>query len=215
MKLTARHWVMIIVGLLAFVWLASFFSGCPVPGNRKESKEIKELVKRIDALSAQVQQYKDSVTQRNNQLQDSVRQLLDERAELTAEINQLKGKASVYIGQIRTAKIAKDTPRIVQNCDSLVTHHEEYVEQSERRDSLATAAIEMQQEVIAGKDSIINRQTVLQAEIRSALGTTSNAYNELSTDYRKLTRRYKWGKIKEKGLAATTLILLGTLILKK
>ena len=144
--------ITILFGIISSV--STFFLLSSMEGFKAEIKESKNVVKELKGQVNSIEEkYKTEIeywVQKNNDLQKQIQQTETNLNASKQKENSLQGKIQILISQ---SKNLKDTSRIVSNCDSLNENVNQYITETNVRDSLCDNEITELKTVIQNKDS--------------------------------------------------------------
>jgi TPP-dependent trihydroxycyclohexane-1,2-dione (THcHDO) dehydratase len=182
----------------------------------KESKiAVREMKEQVNSIE---NKYKLEIQYwiiKNNDLQKQIQETETNLNISKQKENSLKGKIQVLIS---VSKNMKDTSEIVSNCDSIKENVNQFIAETNVRDSLCDNEISELKNVIQNKDSAMSVCETSFSMLKQVTDSSLALQNKLTDDLKLADRKIKRGNIKSKFLSAGAMILATTttiLLLKK
>jgi chromosome segregation ATPase len=202
-----------------FSALSSLLLYHSIEGFKSELKEskivIKEMTAQVNSIESNYQSQLQYWIRKNSYLQEQIQKTDFALTESKQKEKSLQGKIQ---GLISESKTLTDTSEIISNCDSIKEKTEQFISETNIRDSLCDTEISELKTLIQNKDSAMalcqNSFSMLKQVTDSSLAFQNKLTDELKLADKKIRR----GNIKSKFLTAGVMILSGvttTLLLKK
>lgn len=200
--------ITILFGLLSAISTYLLFHS--MEGFKGEIKESKIAVKEMQGQVNSIEnKYKNEIQywmQKNNSLRQQIVKTETALGESKQNENSLRGKIHFLISE---GKNLKDTSEIISNCDSLKEKVNQFISETNVRDSLCDNEISELKTVIQNKDSVFSvcekSFSMLKQVADSSLAFQSKLTGELQLADKKIRR----GNLKTKILSAGVMILSG------
>jgi hypothetical protein len=195
--------IAILCSLISSISTYLFLEGfkTEIKDSKNVVKELKGQVKAIeDKYKSEIQYW----VKKNNYLQEQVQKTDFVLSQSKQKESSLKGKIHVLISESKTLT---DTSAILSNCDSLKQTVNQFIVETNTRDSLCDNEILQLKNLVQNKDSAMadceNSFTILKAVTDSSL----SYQNKLTEDLKLANKKIKRGNLRTKFLSTGTMIL--------
>ena len=182
----------------------------------KESKiAVKEMKEQVNSIE---NKYKTEIqywVQKNNLLQKQIQETDFALTQSNQKEKSLQGKIQ---GLIFKSNTIKDTSQIISNCDSIKENANQFIAETNIRDSLCDKEISELKAVIQNKDSLVAVCQSSFSMLKQVTDSSLSFQNKLTDELKRADKKIKRGNIKSKFLTAGVMILSGVttiLLLKK
>lgn len=182
----------------------------------KESKiAVKEMTAQVHSIESNYQSQLQYWIQKNNYLQVQIQKTDFALSQSKQKEKSLQGKIQVLISESNTLT---DTSEIVSNCDSIKQNVNQFIAETNIRDSLCDKEITDLKTLVQNKDSAMVMCDKSFSMLRQVTDSSLAFQSKLSDELKLADRKIKRGNIKSKFLTAGLMILTGittTLLLQK
>jgi hypothetical protein len=199
----------VVLGLLLFFGLMTFFSKCEKsPSHKEDKKQVARQLIIVDSAAIN----SGLANLKRNQKEDSFLVVLNrykrENDSLKAITSANGNKMSARSVAIKLAKKNKDTASYKSNCDSL---SDELIVWREAYNDLIVSyeqKLAITDSINLSKTQRIQSDSLLMKVQYNALISTTNDYNSLYSDCEKSGKKIKVGQLKQKLFAGATVALI-------
>ena len=201
----------VIIALLTFI----FTTHSSLPSHKEDKAQIDSLSKQSKESAILLKQIVDSFAVVHQKLDVAV-------IELTASKNQLKETETIlgkklndYAAKIKTAKESKDTASYFAACDSLGADFSSYTIQANKIFDKDDSIINKHGREIVSLKKESDLKDKIAGEMRNGLNLSTAKYDNLYADYKLALKNGNRGKVREKVLGATAIVLAVKMIFFK
>lgn len=213
--ITKQHiWLAVIIAA-GIILGAIIFRGCESsPSHKQEAKEVKVLQEKLQKVEKEKATDSARLVHRSDSLQALNLDLKNKKDAADKELAKLRKDTRRISDKLDTARAKKDTLGYITACDSLQ-------ERSRLQDEVITIyqayvdSVEYNHEVqLATKDSLLANRAALITQLRTANDKTFLNYQQISSDYTKVTRKLKRERTLSRILAAVVAVGGGMILFK-
>lgn len=197
---------LLIGAVIGFSFCQLFHSGCPdvYPAVATADNKASELEKKMQETEVQYQQKIDSVQQRTQTLNESLKKTQTALDKTKRKNIQLQTQVYDLIDQQGVYKEEHDTASFITGCDSLQNKVDELIAETNLQDSIQTAITDNLHEQLVQKDSVILLKDSQYQQLDKLFGQSIGQQKLLEQQARFYKKKYKrqrlGSKLKNLGL---------------